>query len=97
MQTVWWAESSFEGMRPFVRFTALLLAILFLGGTLFAWIDILKQGNLLSNPQLISASAWLTTGLMFLALGLRGWRFRSGRSNAERPEAPTEWREGISP
>lgn len=79
-----------------MRFTALLLAVLFLGGAVFAWIDLLKQGNLLSNPQLKPAAAWLTTGLMFLALGLRGWRFHSGRSNTQRPGAPSERRERNS-
>lgn len=83
-------------MRRFVRFTALLLAVLFLGGAVFAWMDLLKQGNLLSNPQLKPASAWLTTGLMFLALGLRGWRFRSRRFDAERPGAPSKRRERNS-
>ncbi len=64
-------------MKPFIRRTALVLAFLFLSGAAAAWIDLLKQGDILSNPRLKPASAWLTTGLMFLALGLRSWRSRS--------------------
>jgi len=66
-------------MKPFFRVTSLLLAILFLAAAAFAWIDLLKHGDLLSDPRLKPASAWLTAGLMFLALGLRGWRPRARR------------------
>ena len=63
-------------MKPFVRFTALFLAILFLTGAAFAWFDVLTHENILMNPELKIASGWLMTGLMLLALGIRGWRRR---------------------
>jgi hypothetical protein len=62
-------------MKPF-GFTALFLAILFLTGAGFAWFDVSTHGNILGNPELKFATGWLMTGLMFLALGLRGWRWR---------------------
>jgi hypothetical protein len=61
-------------MKPFIRITAILLATVFLIATAFAWVELLQQGNLLSNALVKPASAWLVTGLMFLALALRGWR-----------------------
>jgi hypothetical protein len=63
-------------MKPFVRFTALFLAILFLTAAAFAWFDVLTHENILMNPELKIASGWLMTGLMLLALGIRGWRRR---------------------
>jgi hypothetical protein len=63
-------------MKSFVRVTSLLLAILFLTAAAFAWIDLLRHGDLLSDARLKPASAWLMTGLMFLAVGIRGWRRR---------------------
>src|SRR5438067_13451227 len=58
-------------MKPFFRVTSLLLAILFLGAAAFAWIDLLKHGDLLSAPRLKPASAWLTAVRMPFALRLR--------------------------
>ncbi len=84
-------------MKPFIRRTALVLASLFLGGAAVAWIDLLKQGDILSNPQLKSASAWLTTGLMFLALGLRGWRSGSRHPTTYQPDKLTERAEKTPP
>jgi hypothetical protein len=63
-------------MKPFVRFTALVLAILFLTGAGFAWFDVLSHEHILANPELKIASGWLMTGLMLLALAIRGWRRR---------------------
>jgi hypothetical protein len=63
-------------MKPFVRITALVLAILFLIGAGFVWFDVLSHENILANPELKIASGWLMTGLMLLALGVRGWRRR---------------------
>ena len=63
-------------MKPFVRLTALFLAILFVAGSAIVWFDVLTQENILTNPQLKIASGWLMTGLMLLALGIRGWRRR---------------------
>jgi hypothetical protein len=63
-------------MKPFVRFAALVLAILFLTGAGFAWFDVLTHENILTNPELKIASGWLMTGLMLLALAMRGWRRR---------------------
>ncbi len=84
-------------MKPLIRRTALVLALLFLSSAGWAWIDLLEQGNVLANPQIKPALAWLTTGLMFLALGLRGWRSRSRRGNAQQPDKLPERREGKPP
>jgi len=67
-------------MKPIVRFTILLFAVLFLGGAAFAWFDVITHENVLTNPELKFASGWLMTGLVFLGLGLRGWRWRGGHS-----------------
>jgi Zn-dependent protease with chaperone function len=60
-------------VKPFVRYTSLLLAVLFLTGAAYAWSGLLSRGDLLSDPLLKPASGLLMTGLMFLAVGLRGW------------------------
>jgi hypothetical protein len=64
-------------MKPFVRYTALFLAIVFLSGAAFVWFDVFTHDNVFTNPELKIAAGWLTTGLMLLALGLRGRRRRS--------------------
>jgi hypothetical protein len=63
-------------MKPFVRYTALVLGILFLCGAGFAWFDVLAHDNVLNNPELKIAAGWLMTGLMLLGLSIRGWRGR---------------------
>jgi hypothetical protein len=63
-------------MKPFVRFTALFLATLFLTAAGIAWFDVLTHENILTNQQLKIACGWLMTGFMLLALGIRGWRRR---------------------
>jgi hypothetical protein len=63
-------------VKPFVRYTALFLAILFLSAAAFAWFDVLTHDNVFTNPELKIAAGWLTTGLMLLALALRGRRAR---------------------
>jgi hypothetical protein len=68
-------------MKPFVRYTALFLAIVFLSGAAFVWFDVFTHDNVFTNPELKIAAGWLTTGLMLLALGLRGRR----RSAAPKP------------
>jgi hypothetical protein len=76
-------------VKPFVRYTALVLGILFLLGAGFAWFDVLSHENILANPELKIASGWLMTGLMLLALAIRGWHrqtLHSGpRSESIRP------------
>jgi len=67
-------------MKPFVRFTILLFAVLFLGAAAFVWFDVMTHENMLANPELKFASVWLMTGLIFLGLGLRGWRWRRRQS-----------------
>jgi hypothetical protein len=62
-----------HSMKPFVRYTALILAILFLAGASIVLINLLEEGNLLSNPQIKSVLQLLVPGLMFLGLALRGW------------------------
>jgi hypothetical protein len=63
-------------MKPFVRITAVVLALLFLLGAGVAWFDVLTDENILANPELKLAGGWLMTGLMLLALAIRGWRRR---------------------
>jgi hypothetical protein len=67
-------------MTPLVRFTIFLFAVMFLGGAAFAWFDVMTHENMLTNPELKFASGWSLTGLMFLGLGLRGWRRRGSQS-----------------
>ena len=79
-------------MKPFVRCTALFLGILFFAGAAFAWFDVLTHDNILTNPELKSAGGWLMTGLMLLALGVRGWRWRPQRiSSAAGAEKKTSY------
>ena len=77
-------------MKPVFRVASIVLAILFLTGAAFAWIEVLRHGDLLSNPLLKSASGSLMTGLMFLALGFRGWRPRKRRSGETTQTEPTK-------
>ena len=63
-------------MKPFVRYTALFLAIVFLSGAAFVWFDVFTHDNVFTNPELKIAAGWLTTGLMLLGLSVRGWRGR---------------------
>ena len=72
-------------MKPFVRVTALVLAVLFLAGAAFAWIDVLSRGDLLGDPLVKSAAGFLVSGLMFLGLGLRGLKRSRPTSNATAP------------
>jgi hypothetical protein len=63
-------------MKPFIVYSALGLAILFLGGALFAGAELLHEGNLLTNPKIKPALGFLVTGIMFLGIALRGLRSR---------------------
>jgi hypothetical protein len=63
-------------MKPFIVYSALVLAILFLGGALLAGAELLQEGNLLTNPKIKPALGFLVTGVMFLGIGLRGLRSR---------------------
>lgn len=63
-------------MKPFVRYTALFLAIIFLSGAAFVWFDVFTHDNVFTNPELKIAAGWLMTGLMLLGLSVRGWRGR---------------------
>jgi hypothetical protein len=56
-----------------VRVTALALGALFLIAALFATVELWRQGDLLADAKLKIAAAWLVSGAMFLAIGLRGW------------------------
>jgi hypothetical protein len=73
-------------MKPFVRYTALVLGMLFVAGAAFAWFDVLTHENILTNPELKTAGGWLMTGLMLLGLGVRGWRRRGKRTTAAETE-----------
>ena len=46
----------------------------FLGGAVFTAYDVLGSHDILTNPESKVAVGWLFTGLMFLAMGVRGWR-----------------------
>jgi uncharacterized PurR-regulated membrane protein YhhQ (DUF165 family) len=61
-------------MKPFVWVTALLLASIFLAGAIFAAVDVLSRAHGLNDPELKVAAGWLVTGLIFLSLGMRGWK-----------------------
>jgi hypothetical protein len=61
-------------VKPFVRYTALFLGILFLSGAGFTWVDVLTHDNIFNNPELKIAAGWSMTGLMLLGLALRGRR-----------------------
>ena len=61
-------------MKPFIWITALLLSMPFLGGAAFTAYDVLGSQDILTNPESKVAVGWLFTGLMFLAMGVRGWR-----------------------
>lgn len=58
-------------MKPFVRITALFLAVLLLSAAGLAAFDVLTHDNMLHNPELKFAGGWLMSGLMLLALALR--------------------------
>ena len=66
-------------MKPYIVYAALALAVLLLGGAGLACADLLQEGNLLTNPKLKPALGFLVTGIMFLGIGLRGWRARQRR------------------
>jgi len=63
-------------MKPFLAYTAIVLAIMFLAGALIAGVKVLHEENLLANPKLKPALGFFVTGFMFLGIGLRGWRAR---------------------
>jgi hypothetical protein len=63
-------------MKPYVRITALILGIMFLSAAAAAGVEIWREGDLLANPKLKIAAAWLTSGALLLALGLKGLRRR---------------------
>jgi hypothetical protein len=80
-----------HSVKPFVRYTALSLAILFLAGASIALIDLLEEGDLLSNPKMKSVLQLLVPGVMFLGLALRGWPRRkpsNGDSNQAKSAKP---------
>ena len=70
-------------MKSFVICTALFLGILFVAVAAFAWIDVLQHGDFFSNPLVKTAAGWTMTGLMLLAVGIRGLRQRR-RRNAQK-------------
>jgi len=67
-------------VKPFIYYTSLVLALLFLIVAASAWIEVLRHGDFFAHPLTKSAAGWSMTGLMFLAVGLRGWR-RGDRKN----------------
>jgi hypothetical protein len=68
-------------MKFYVRVTALTLGALFLVAAAAAAVELWREGDLLANPKLKSAAAWLLSGAIFLAIGLRGlWRRKKRRT-----------------
>lgn len=67
----------------FVRVTALLLGALFLIGAVAAAAELWREGDLLANPKLKIAAAWLMSAAIFLAIGLRGLSRRRRNSPEE--------------
>jgi hypothetical protein len=67
-------------MKPFVYYTSLVLALLFLLVAASAWMEVFDHGDFFTHPLTKSAAGWSMTGLMLLAVGLRGWRRRDRKS-----------------
>ena len=61
-------------MKPFIWVAALVLSLPFLGGAVFTAYDVLGRQDILNSPESKVAVGWLFTGLMFLGMGVRGWR-----------------------
>jgi len=64
-------------MKPFIYYTSFFLALLFLIVAASAWLEVFDHGDFFSHPLTKSAAGWSMTGLMLLAVGLRGWRRRN--------------------
>jgi len=67
-----------------------LLAALFLTGAVFTAWDALSQSNFLTSPQSKAAAGWLVTGLIFLSLGVRGWKAYRRKAKALRSTPVTK-------
>jgi hypothetical protein len=74
-------------MKPFIWRSALIFAFLFLTATAFIAFDVLGRPDILTNPESKVAVGWLSTGLMFLGLGVRGWRSQRKRDAGNKPPA----------
>ena len=72
-------------MKPFIWRTALIFALVFLTGTAFIAFDVLTTSGHSTNPESKVAVGWLSTGLMFLGLGVRGWRAQRKRDAGNKP------------
>jgi hypothetical protein len=70
-------------MKPFVWITAFFLSMPFLAGAAFTAYDVMGRADILTTPESKVAVGWLFTGLMFLGLGVRGWKSR--RRTTKRP------------
>jgi hypothetical protein len=53
-------------VKPFIYYTSLNLALLFLIVAASAWMEIFDHGDLFAYPLTKSAAGWSMTGLMFL-------------------------------
>ena len=70
-------------MKPFVWITALILSLPFIGGAIYTAYDVLGRPDMLTNPASKVAVGWLFTGLMFLAMGVRGWKSHRRKIDAD--------------
>lgn len=76
-------------MKPFVRYTALVLGLVFLVAASIACVDLIRIGAAITDPLWKAAAGFLTTAAIFLSLGFRGMRFRRReRSTGERQRNP---------
>jgi hypothetical protein len=79
-------------VKPFIYYTSFFLALLFLIVAASAWTEVFDHGDIFAHPLTKSAAGWSMTGLMFLAVGLRGWRSANRKSKeGDRINRPGPW------
>ena len=66
-------------MKAFFIYSALALALVFLGGAALAGVELLHEGNIFTDPKVKPALGFLVTGIMFLGIAIRGLRSRKRR------------------
>src|ERR1051325_10484171 len=74
-------------MKPFVRYTAVILAVGFLCGGCIACIDLIERGATISDPLWRTAAGLLSTGTIFLFSSCEDFGFGVSRFTS-RPKRP---------
>jgi hypothetical protein len=74
-------------VKPFFIYSALALALVFLGGAALAGVELLHEGNIFTDPKIKPALGFLVTGMMFLGIAVRGLRSRK-RHESPHSEIP---------